>query len=349
MKVPEKILSILSDLSAGGQVRLRKKEEKILIAIHIDPDGDAIGSALALSIALESMGKQTFLYSRDPIPKFYRFLPGHNKFSSNQKDVLKSNPTLILLDCSSPERAAIDRYRFRSSIVIDHHETDTSKGTENDFGDTGTGPDKLRSVKWIDRKAAATGMMVFYLLKALGIKFTKDIATNLYTAISIDTGTFRYSNTYADVLRTSAELIESGAEPNLIAGYLYETWDRKRFDLLITALNTLEIKNRIAILHITKDMFKKTGAKPEDTESFSNFPRMIGLVKVSAVFRETGREMWKVSLRSKGDVDVAKVARLYDGGGHKNAAGFMIKADLRSAKEALFKAIRRCEVKKMDS
>lgn len=313
MKVPEKILTIL------------REEKNFLIVTHINPDGDAIGSALALSIALESMGKKTSVYSRDPVPGFYRFMPGHKRFTSSLKNALQTDPVLILLDCNSPERAAIDRYEFRCPVIIDHHET------ERDFGD----------VRWVDRDAAATGLMIFYLVKSMGIKFTKDIATNLYTAISVDTGTFRYSNTNPGVLRASAELIELGAEPNLIADYLYESWDRKRFDLLIMTLNTLEIHNRIAIMHITGDMFRETRTKPEDTENFSNFPRIINSVKISAVFREIGKGVWKASLRSKGDVNVAMIAELYGGGGHKNAAGFKIKADLESAKKALIKAYKK--------
>jgi len=135
----------------------------------------------------------------------------------------------------------------------------------------------------------------------------------------------------------SAELVEAGAPPNLIAEQIYETWDRKRFRLLVIALNTLEIRKGIAITHITKEMFRRTGTKPADTENFSNLPRMIESVKISAVFRETGRDMWKVSLRSKGASNVARIAEFFDGGGHKNAAGFSIKGDLKSARSALLK------------
>ncbi|MEC4675785.1 MAG: bifunctional oligoribonuclease/PAP phosphatase NrnA [Nitrospirota bacterium] len=309
MKVPEKILSGL------------KKEKSIFIAAHINPDGDALGAALALAEALESKGKETFVYSRDPVPVIYSFLPGYERISSDPRSMLKHRPVMVLLDCNSPERAAVEKYGFKSSIVIDHHET------EKDFGD----------IKWIDPGAAATGLMVFYLVKALGVGITKEMATNLYTAISTDTGTFRYSNTSAEVLKVSAELVDAGAPPNLIAEQIYETWDRKRFRLLVIALNTLDIRKGIAITHITKEMFRRTGTKPADTENFSNLPRMIESVKISAVFRETGRDIWKVSLRSKGASNVARIAEFFDGGGHKNAAGFSIKGDLKSAKSALLK------------
>jgi phosphoesterase RecJ-like protein len=318
MKVPDNVLSGL------------KKEKEVLIAIHVNPDGDALGAALALSAALEAKGKKTYIYCKDPVPKVYTFMPGHSRIKHNVKRLLKNDPLLVLLDCNSPERAALGEYDFARSLVIDHHET------ESDFGD----------IKWIDRHAAATGMMVYALIRSLGITITAQIATNLYTAISVDTGTFRYSNTYPEVLQVSAELIELGAKPHKIANNLYETWDRKRFDLFIRTLNTLEIKSDIAMIYITEDMFRKTGTSHEDTENFSNFPRMIDSVKIAALFRESGRDTFRVSLRSKGNVNVAAIAECFEGGGHKNAAGFRIRADLKSAKEALLKTYKKISGKK---
>jgi bifunctional oligoribonuclease and PAP phosphatase NrnA len=313
MRTPEKVLGLFKD------------EEQFLIAAHINPDGDAIGSALALSFALESMGKETFIYDRDPVPEIYKFLPGHDRFRSDLTNDLSVKPVLVLLDCNSLARASLEGYAFRHSLVIDHHET------EADFGDT----------RWIDQHAAATGLMVYFAIKSLGLPVTKDMAINLYTAISVDTGTFRYSNTTAEVLRVSADLVKSGAEPNHIADNLYETWDRRRFNLFVMALNTLEIKGDTAIIHVTKDMFRKTGTKAEDTENFANFPRMMQSMRISVLLRELGDDEWKASLRSRDDVNVARVAELFGGGGHRNAAGFKLKADLGSAKKALLRAIKK--------
>jgi phosphoesterase RecJ-like protein len=313
MRTPKKVLSLL------------KNEKKFLIATHINPDGDAIGSALALSLALESLGKKTFVYDRDPVPRYYGFLPGHGRFNPDIKNMLPDDAVLILLDCNNPERAAIEKYQFRYSLVIDHHETETG------FGD----------LRWIERDAAATGLMVYFTIKLLGVSLTRDMAVNLYTAISVDTGTFRYSNTTAEVLRASADLIDSGAVPDQIADYLYESWERKRFHLFIMAMNTLEIADDIAMIHVTRDMFKDTGTKAEDTENFVNLPRVIRSVKISALFRELRTGEWKVSLRSRGDVNVAGIAELFRGGGHRNAAGFTIRADLRSAQEMLLKASKK--------
>jgi phosphoesterase RecJ-like protein len=307
-----------------GLLSALRGEGPFLIAAHIDPDGDALGSVLALSAALEAIGKETFLYSRDPVPRYFKFLPGRKKFTSRLREVIKKDPVLVLLDCSSPERAGIDAYPFRKSIVIDHHET------AKDFGD----------VRWIDHTAAATGMMIYHLVKDLRVNITAEIATNLYTAISVDTGTFRYSNTSSGVLRVSAELVEAGAQPNRIAGYLYETWEYNRFRLLIAALNTLEVKDGVALIHITKHMYRETGTSAEDTENFSNFPRMIGSIRVAVLLRELEQGGWKASLRSKGAVNVAQIAERFGGGGHRNAAGFKTNSDLKRIKEALFRTGR---------
>jgi len=310
MKIPKEIVSVL------------KKEKVFFIATHINPDGDAIGSALALSSALESLGKEVHVYNRDRVPEFYQFMPGYRRFKTGLKNALTKKPVLVLLDCNSPERAALEHYSFRRSVVIDHHETET------DFGD----------IRWVVPASAATGLMIFYLIKAMGVALTRDMSTNLYTAIAVDTGTFRYSNTSSEVLKASAELIEAGANPAFTADCLYERWGINRFDLLVMTLHNLEIKNDIAVMYITEDMFQKTDTTPEDTENFANFPRMIQTVKIAAVFRDIGNGFWKVSLRSKGNVNVAEIAELYGGGGHKNAAGFKIKGSVKSVKEKLFRA-----------
>ena len=298
------------------------QERKFFIATHIRPEGDALGSSLALSMALESMGKETTLYDRDPVPELYRFLPGYERFTQTHSPLAHDGLPLLLLDCNEPERAGLENVVIRRSAVIDHHET------IKEFGD----------IKWIEPHAAATGVMVYALIRKLGVRITKDMATNLYAAIAIDTGTFRFSNTTSDVLRIAAELVESGADPGVIAGELYETWSRGRLSLLTKVLNTLEITHGIAVTVVTKAMFSETGTSPEDTENFSNFPKMMEETKVSLFLREI-EEGWKVSLRSKGDYNVAEIAARFHGGGHKNAAGCVIKGDLKAAKAQLIEVI----------
>ena len=302
------------------------REKKFFVATHINPEGDALGSALALAMALESMGKEAIVYDRDPVPESYRFLPGHERFTTSLQSLTFNGPPLILLDCNEPGRAGIDSVPVPFSAVVDHHET------EKEFG----------QIRWIEPRAAATGVMVYALLKKLGVQVTRDMAMNLYTAIAIDTGTFRYSNVTSDVLRAAAELVDAGADPAAIAEGLYETWSRGRFTLLIGVLNTLEISDGLVITVATKEMFTRTGTSAEDTENFSNFPRMMKESEVSAFFRET-EDGWKVSLRSRGSVNVAQIAAGFRGGGHRNAAGYRVKGDLKKAKESLIKAVKSAE------
>lgn len=311
MKAPPELLSFL------------KEKNNFFIATHINPEGDALGSSIALSMALEALGKNTVLYDVDSIPGLYRFLPGYERFRNSLSGLQPSTLNLLLLDCNTPERAGIEGLSFKHCAVIDHHETET------DFGD----------VRWVEPRAAATGVMIFHLIKDLGVEITKEMAVNLYAAVAIDTGTFRFSNTTAEVLRIAAELAETGARPGCISNSLYETWSEKRFRLLIMALNTFEIRDNIAFTFVTREMFKQTGTGPEDTEDFSSLPRMIKDITISAFFRETDGNEWKVSLRSKGGINVADIAALFQGGGHKNAAGYTIKATLEDAKETLLKTI----------
>jgi len=296
-------------------------EGPFLIASHVDPDGDALGSALALGLGLESSGRKVFIYNRDEVPSYFRFLPGMDRIGHDLRPLRRHDPLLVLLDCNNPERSATEGHMFRRSIVIDHHETESA------FGD----------LRWVLPGAAATGIMVFRLLKALKIDMTPAIATNLYTALAVDTGTFRYSNTSAAVLRAGAELVDAGADPYAIAERLYDAWEHKRFRLLIMALNTMEMKGQVAIVHVTREMFNQTGTRAEDTENFSSFPRMIGKVRIAVLLRELKDGGWKVSLRSKGEVNVAAIAERFGGGGHMNAAGFKVDADLAAAKDAILR------------
>jgi len=307
MKTPPELLSFL------------REKGDFFIATHINPEGDALGSALALSMALETLGKKTIVYDRDGVPELYRFLPGQEKIIDTSQGIQTSGLNLLLLDCNTPARAGIEGLRFKSSAVIDHHET------ESEFGD----------IRWIEPKAAATGLMIFNLVRELGVELSREIAVNLYTAIAIDTGTFRFGNTTAEVLRAAADLAEAGAQPGYVANNLYETWSEKRFRLLIMALSTLEIKDAVAFTFVTREMFHSTGAGPEDTENFSSLPRTMKDIGISAFFREVDSDEWKISLRSRGTMNVASIASFFGGGGHKNAAGYKIKATLEEAKKAL--------------
>ncbi|HMK55901.1 MAG TPA: bifunctional oligoribonuclease/PAP phosphatase NrnA [Dissulfurispiraceae bacterium] len=317
--------------------------DNFLVATHVNPDGDALGTAIAFGAALEKMGKKVMLLDKHRVPEHYRFLPGHDKFCTYESLADAGHGAgdfqmLVLLDCNEPQRIGLEnklQHPFAeglkkrladgmTAIVIDHHET------EKGFGE----------VKWIEPAAAATGLMAFYLIKAMGVEITAEMAINLYAAIVIDTGNFRYENATAEVFRVAAELIDCGARPNRIYQELYESWSDNRFRLYLRMIESLDMRDDVVFGVITGKMFEETGATAEDTENFVSFPRVVKSVAVSVMLREIGKDEYKVSLRSKGDVNVAKIAEMFDGGGHKNAAGCRIRADIAAAKDLLFGKIK---------
>lgn len=316
-----------------------RKEDRFLIATHINPDGDGLGSAIALSESLQKLGKNTVLLCNDPIPQQYMLLPGQEKFITLEQFTFHFSRftdfrNLILIDCNDIDRI-IDRRQNTEqnslfsvlcslfSVVIDHHES------ERTFGD----------IRWVLPDSAATGLMIYHLIKELGIKLTSDMAVNLYAAIAVDTGNFRYENTTPEVLRVAADLTMAGARPHVIYSWLFESWSEGRFDLFMKVLNTLQREDGTAIVKVTREMFEETSTTPDDTEHFVEFLRIMKDVKVSILFREIDDAYYKISLRSKNDINVAHVAEAFGGGGHKNAAGCKIKADFETAKREILKKL----------
>jgi phosphoesterase RecJ-like protein len=312
-----------------------KNEDNFIIAAHMNPDGDALGSSIALSMALQKVGKKTVLLCKDTIPAQYKFLPGQERFYTferiqNSEFRIQDFKNLILTDCNDisrimekSQKAEQDSmYSVLSSLfsaVVDHHET------ENSFG----------NIRWIMPHSAATGLMVYHLIKYLGIEITEDMAVNLYSAIAVDTGNFRYENTSPEVFQVASELQKAGAKPHAIYRELYESWHASRFNLFMKVINTLSIEEDIAIVYVTRKMFQETSTSPDDTEHFVEFPRIMKNVNISVLFREIDDNCYKISLRSKDDINVAQIAASFGGGGHKNAAGFRINSDFETAKKTV--------------
>ena len=298
-----------------------KKEDDFFIASHFNPEGDALGSSIALHMALKSLGKRSVVFNRDLVPDTYRFLPGSDMVTGV---VPAKIDNLLLLDCNSSGRAGLEKCIIGVSAVIDHHLT------SDGFGD----------IRWVVPECPATGLMVFNLLKVMGADISEEMAINLYTAIGIDTGIFRYSNTSYECLAASAELVRMGADPGMIAERLFNNYSRNRFLLLKETLNSIDLRDGIAVTVITAGMYISTGTTSADTENFVNYPLLMGDVQVAMLFRQLGNDSWKVSLRSKGTVDVSIVATAFGGGGHRNAAGCEINAGLQEAKERLLKKLK---------
>ena len=305
-----------------------KKAEKLLLASHNDPDGDAVSSLLALGLALSYLGKNTTLYNASPIPAVYRFLPSVDRIIDHIEPLIAYD-TALILDCGDILRigqAGAEISRIPVIINIDHHISNTG------FGD----------LQLVDPEACSTAEIVYRLIKALKVRIDKDIAMAIYTGILTDTGSFRFSNTNQAAFAISQEMTELGVEPYNIAQHVYGTYSLERIKLLNLALDSLEISEngKLSIMTVTNAMFDFTETQPEDVDGMINYARRIQDVKVAALIQEQrngvagsdNQRRFHVSLRSDGSVDVAAIAGVFGGGGHPSAAGFQAETSLGQLK-----------------
>jgi len=284
----------------------------VLIATHVFPDADALGAQLALGNVLRSMGKGVYLYSEEPANYILEFLPGSDRLSIGLPEMNQFDCG-VALDCGDDMRLGkVKDYllNIHPFVVIDHH-----TGHKN-FGD----------IRWVDAGKSSTGEMVYELAQAMGAPIDYDTAYCLYSAIVSDTGSFKYASTSADTLRIAGDLIARGVKPAEISGKIFDNFTRNRLQLLQEVLATLILyeEEQLAVITVTREMYEKTGTTAADTELFINYPRSLETVKVAAFVKEA-KEHIGVSLRSKGQYDVAQVARMFGGGGHRNAAGFKLR------------------------
>ena len=312
-------------------LNLIRQNESFLVVGHINPEGDSLGACLALAFGLKKMGKKDVtVLSRDPVPKNLKFLPGSK--TVRQTPPRKEFDVVFIVDCNMLERTGFEGFRAKKRAIIDHHVLTADVG-KSDFY-------KSVSASYIDAGAAAAGMLVYNVLVALKIPIDKKIATNLYSAILVDTGGFRYSNTSADALKIAHHLVEAGARPWDISKEIYESIPFNSLKLLGYSLSTLDEKDGIAWINTTQAMFRKTGTTAEDSEDFVDFPRKVRDIEVAVFFRQNETRSYKLSLRSKGRVNVQDIAKAFGGGGHFAAAGCNINGSLKEVQEKVFKAVR---------
>ena len=299
-----------------------------LITTHENPDGEAVGSTLALGSFLRSMGKDVTVYYRDPIPGNYLFLPLAESAVPAIPD--RTFDASFVLDAGELKRAGEEFVSFRGKgriINIDHH----PYGEQ--FGD----------INLVDPKASATGAIIYRIIEQSGRAVDLETALCIYTAIVTDTGSFRYSNADPEAFRITGALVELGINPWFIAEKLYESQPRKRLELLALALATLTVSERgdIASVTVTLDMYEKTGAGPDLTDGFVNYPRSIHGVEVAVLFREVREGVFKVGFRSKGKVNVSALAAAFGGGGHHNAAGCVVNGSIDDVRKIVFSYLER--------
>ena len=300
-------------------LQLIQDSRTILVASHESPDGDAIGSTLALTNLLREMGREVVAYNRDPAPLEYAFLPGYASVVDHLADDQQFDAGFVL-DAGELQRAgSFLRDRCRTLVNIDHHPF------SEDFGD----------IYYVDTEACATGVLIHRLLQAMGRQISRDVATCIYTAILSDTGSFRYSNANPEAFRVAGEMVALGVDPWSIASGLYESQDAARLRLLGLSLPTLQVSpcGQYASVAVTLEMYQKTGANEEHTDRFINYPRSVRGVEVAIFYRQLDENRFKVGFRSKGGVDVGALARAMNGGGHHNAAGATLSGDLDAVRD----------------
>ena len=306
-----------------------ERAEKILIGTHLNPDGDALGSALGLAEFLEQRGKKVEVLCHHNAPRNLRWLPNVGRVHQEPWD--KGHTLGIIVDLDSIERLGSVGQFFENLdrlVVIDHHVPHQAPG----------------DVRIIDTTAAATALILTHLVREMGGTLTPSMSTCFYTGITTDTGSFRFRNTSPDALATSAILLENGADLEKVSEQVFQSKQLSSARLLGHALETmkLDLDERLAWSCLSYRDFEWAKATDEDTEGFVNELLSIETVQVAAIFREAKPGKIRVSIRSRAGFDVAAVAREFGGGGHKNAAGCTFDGSLEDAEHEVVEGMRRC-------
>ncbi|CAN5576547.1 bifunctional oligoribonuclease/PAP phosphatase NrnA [soil metagenome] len=307
-----------------------REAQRIAVLSHVRPDGDAFGSQLAMALALRELGKEVTVWNEDGVLEKYSFLPG--------AELIALPPTVpqefdlgVALDTAIQSRLGIAGEAVRAPrwINVDHHPTNPR------YGD----------LVYIDPTAPATGQILFELLSTSGLPMNQAIAENLFVAISTDTGSFQYPNTTARTFEIGAELLKCGVDVGRVSQLLYETFPRRRVELLRELLGTMRFDGggKVASFSLSMAVAKRLGVKPEDNEGLIDHIRAIDGVVVAVFFEELVEEKVRVSMRSKSEAaDVAAICQQFGGGGHKLAAGARARGALAEVEHRVMKAI--CDV-----
>lgn len=297
-----------------------KKAQSVVLAIHVQPDGDAFGSLLAMSRYLKQKGKPVCMTwgEKITIPAQYKWMPGIDEVIDFNDCI--GGDLLITLDCANEHRLGLMESiltKFKTIINVDHHVDNSRFGTIN----------------VLDFNAGATAQIVYELLRFMNGTIDADTATLLYTGIVTDTGRFQYQNTTAKTLCIASELVGLGVNPNQIFHNIYENLSYNTLKLLAKVLSRAAYlsSSRLIYSYVEEEDFEQTGAEMGDTETFIDFLRMTKEADVAAVFKEFPDGKLRVSLRSKGNIDVGAIAREGGGGGHRNAAGCTLEQPLDEA------------------
>jgi phosphoesterase RecJ-like protein len=305
-------------------LRQIEQHERFVLTSHARPDGDAVGSALACCQVLRAMGKHADVVLHDGVPRIYRSLPFADQVVQSNR-VMGSYEAAIILECDSIHRTRLEGLEDRFLISIDHHVSGRP----------------FAHVNWIDPHAVATAEMVFRLAREAGVKTSPEIATCLYTALMTDTGSFMFQGTNQHTFALARELVLAGADPSHCARNIYFAHSVAKMRLLGEALRNLNTEGHVGWTWVTQDQMERCEAKEEDCEGLVNYVLSIGEVEVAAFFRELAGGRVRVSLRSKGKLDVARVAERFGGGGHECASGCSLDGPLPRAVRQILDMLHR--------
>jgi phosphoesterase RecJ-like protein len=291
-----------------------EQRDRFVLTSHARPDGDAIGSALACRQILRSLGKRAEVVLHDSVPRIYRRLPFADEVVQADR-VNGEYEAAIILECDSVQRTRLEGLEDRFLISIDHHVSGRP----------------FAHVNWIDPEAVATAELVYRLAREAGAKISPEVATCLYTAVVADTGSFMFEGTNAHTFALARELVMAGADPARCARSIYFGHSTAKMRLLGAALSNLHRDGTLAWISVSQEQMARCNAKEEDCEGLVNYALSIHDAQVAAFFRELPDGRYRVSLRSKGELNVATVAESFGGGGHKSASGCSLDGPLSSA------------------
>ena len=301
-----------------------EQRDAFLLTSHARPDGDAVGSLLALYQMLRQLGKSVRVVMSDPVPLIYDPLPYANVIEHLSVVPEEAPQTAIVLECDSIHRTRLRGLEGRFLINIDHH------ASAREFAD----------INWIDANACAVAEMVYCLSRSAGTQVTPEMATCLYTAVLTDTGSFCYAGTSEHTFQLALELVRYGAKPVEIAHRVYFSNPTSKMRLLGAALSNLHREGALAYMHISIPEMERSGGLEEDCEGIVNYALSIAGVEVALFFRELADGRYRVSLRSKGQVNVAAVAEHFGGGGHRCASGCAVSGPLSASLELILAQLR---------
>jgi phosphoesterase RecJ-like protein len=301
-----------------------RRRQRFLITSHLKPDGDSIGSQLAMAYALRALGKDVRLVNRDPAAPGLQAFPGVGEIEIADR-VEGDFDAVIVMECGDLARTGVAGLEHYFIINVDHHPGNAMFG----------------AINWFDKGAAACGEMVFEIIRRLGVPLSREIAVHIYVAILTDTGSFHYSSISPRTFDICRQALEAGVDPVFVARSVFDSNNIGRLRLFGAVLGSVELEanGRLAVIYLDRAMARAAGGTYDDTEGLINLPLTVKEIQAVVFFKEWEPKEYRVSMRSKGTIDVGEVAKRFGGGGHKNASGCTVYGTLDEARQQILQPV----------